>query len=341
MFVNRRLNSRQLFAWLSRDVLLLLLFNGVLAVLFAHEHIRISIPWVPISVIGTAVAFFVGFKNNQAYDRVWEARRIWGGIVNDSRSWGMMVISFVRPFDEESRAKVASIHKNLIYRHLAWMYAHRHSLLEPMSWEPVGAKTLEGRRAKRFDRRFGLGAVAQDVTLDDLGRFISTEELQRMRSYKNIATQLINEQSLQLAELRADGYFSDYKHVDLEGILRSFYTLQGQNERIKKFPFPRDYSTMSKAMVLLFITLMPFSLIPEMMKLGHWAFWLSIPIATLVGLVFLILEQLGDYNESPFMGTPNSMPMLAICRTIENDLREMLGEKDVPPAIQAVRGVLM
>tara|TARA_B100000795_G_scaffold35292_1_gene23312 strand:+ start:26607 stop:26840 length:234 start_codon:yes stop_codon:yes gene_type:complete len=50
-----------------------------------------AIPWLPISVVGTAVAFYVGFKNNQAYDRMWEAHKIWGGIVNESRTWGMLI----------------------------------------------------------------------------------------------------------------------------------------------------------------------------------------------------------------------------------------------------------
>ena len=44
------------------------------------------IPWTPITLIGTAVAFVVGFQNNAVYDRIWEARKIWGGIVNTSRN---------------------------------------------------------------------------------------------------------------------------------------------------------------------------------------------------------------------------------------------------------------
>lgn len=118
-------------------------------------------------------------------------------------------------------------------------------------------------------------------------------------------------------------------------------SMQDDNERIKGFPFPHDHSSMSKLIVYPFIVLVPFSLVPEMMRLGHWAFWLSIPTATIIGLVFIIMEEVGDYNENPFMGIPNCMPLLALCRTIEIDLREMPGEQDVPKPIPPVNGVLM
>jgi putative membrane protein len=154
MFIKRSLSPRHLSAWLARNVLWLALLNGFIAILYAHDIISISIPWLPTSVIGTAVAFFVGFKNNQAYDRLWEARKIWGGIVNDSRTWGMMVTSFIRPVNQEGTESIADVKKQLIYRHIAWLYSHRRMLLEPMAWEQVGAGNVAGKRAKWFDQKF-------------------------------------------------------------------------------------------------------------------------------------------------------------------------------------------
>lgn len=162
-----------------------------------------------------------------------------------------------------------------------------------------------------------------------------------MQGCANPAAQLINAQALQLAELREAGNLIDLRHVEMGNVLKSFYDLQGGNERIKKFPFPRDYSSMSQAIIYLFVVLVPFSLIPEMLTVGHWAFWLSIPISTLIGLVFIIMELVGDYNENPYMGTPNGMPMLSMCRSIEIDLRQMLGEQELPKPIAPVNGVLM
>ena len=77
------------------------------------------------------------------------------------------------------------------------------------------------------------------------------------------------------------------------------------------------------------------------MKVGTWGIWLSIPLTALIGWIYVMMEVVGDYSENPFQGMANDIPMLSLCRTIEIDLREMLHETDLPPAIQAKNGVLM
>ena len=95
MITTKEISLGKIISWSAHHILWLLLLMGSIATLYHFNIIRINIPWLPVSVVGTAVAFYVGFKNNQAYDRMWEARKIWGGIVNDSRTWGMMVDGFV------------------------------------------------------------------------------------------------------------------------------------------------------------------------------------------------------------------------------------------------------
>ena len=95
MLVTKGISVDKIIKWTAHHILWLLVFMGAIATLYYFKIIEVNIPWLPVSVVGTAVAFYVGFKNNQAYDRMWEARKIWGGIVNDSRSWGMMVDGFV------------------------------------------------------------------------------------------------------------------------------------------------------------------------------------------------------------------------------------------------------
>ena len=82
-------------------------------------------------------------------------------------------------------------------------------------------------------------------------------------------------------------------------------------------------------------------LICEFHKLGEYSAWFSIPFTILVGWVYLMMELIGDYSENPFEGTSNDIPMLSLCRTIEIDLLEMLGETELPSAIEPKRGVLM
>jgi putative membrane protein len=98
---------------------------------------------------------------------------------------------------------------------------------------------------------------------------------------------------------------------------------------------------MSRYFVGIFIFLLPFTMIPELIGLGEWGFWLSIPITALIGWVYVMMEVVGDYSENPFQGMANDIPMLSLCRVIEIDLREMLGETDLPPAIEARKGILM
>jgi putative membrane protein len=93
--------------------------------------------------------------------------------------------------------------------------------------------------------------------------------------------------------------------------------------------------------VAIFIFLLPLGLVGEFAQLGHNGVWLSIPFTVLVGWVYVMMELVGDYSENPFEGLGNDVPMLAICRTIEIDLREMLGERDLPPAVEPKNGVLM
>ncbi len=344
MIVTKGISLRNFIKWTAGHILWLLVLMGVIAAFYYFEIISFSIPWLPVSVIGTAVAFYVGFKNNQAYDRMWEARKIWGGIVNDSRTWGMMVDGYVTNLfkkDQASENDLQQIKKRLIYRHIAWLYAHRSQLLVATPWEHISQGGHIGRTAKKYQDKFGVGLLDDDITKTELKLFLPPDEHDRLIAHINTATQIINEQSRDLTQLRTQDFIDDFRHMEMENILRSFYTLQGKNERIKKFPLPRQYANMSRIFVGIFIMLLPFSMIPELMSLGHWGIWLSIPVTALIGWVYVMMEIVGDYSENPFQGMANDIPMMSLCRIIETDLREMLGETDLPPTIEAKNGVLM
>lgn len=344
MIITKGINLRKTIQWSGPHVLWLLLLMGSIATMYHFKIISFSIPWLPVSIIGTAVAFYVGFKNNQAYDRMWEARKIWGGIVNDSRTWGMMVDGYVTNLFRDNGKSASEIHgikQRLIYRHIGWLYAHRSQLLVATPWEHISQGGHLAKTAKKYQDNFGIGLLDDEVTRTELKLFLPSDEHDRLISHVNTATQIINEQSRDLTKLREQDMIDDFRHMEMENILRSFYTLQGKNERIKKFPLPRQYANMSRIFVGIFIALLPFSMIPELMKISEWGVWLSIPIATLIGWVYLMMELVGDYSENPFQGMANDIPMMSLCRVIEIDLREMLGETNLPPKVEAKNGVLM
>lgn len=344
MITSKSIGFGKIIFWSGHHILWLTVSVTGIAALYHYGHIKFSIPWLPISVIGTAVAFYVGFKNNSAYDRMWEARKVWGAIVNSSRAWGSYCKNYVSnqfAIEHVPAPALQAIKKRLLYRHIGWLYVLRYQLLQVVEWEHANQRGHVGKVAGKYRHYSGIGLVAEEESQIDWRDFFPEGEYERLMAYKNTATQIIDYQGSDLAALRADGLIDDFRHVELQQVLYDFYVHQGKLERLKKFPLPRQYANTSRYFTGIFLFLLPFSMIPELMKLGTLGLALAIPITVLVGWVYVMMEIVGDYSENPFQGMANDIPMLSLCRTIENDLREMLGETDLPPAIASKRGILM
>lgn len=315
----------------------LTLWASLVALLFHYTRWRwMVIPWVPVSLIGTAVAFYVGFKNNQAYDRLWEARKIWGGIVNSSRSFSSAMLAFLKDKSLTETTKV------LVYRHIAWLYQLRAQLLEPMSWEHASQNDPIGIVNRQRMKTTGIGILDPDLTSKALHQHLTPadfKELQQIRGNK--AMQLMHKQAESLTELHEKGHLSAFHHVHLQQLLNELVTQQGMAERIKKFPLPRQYASASFIFVVIFILFLPLGMVNEFDKLGEWGIWVSIPFCVIVGWVYVFMELVGDYSENPFEGLSSDVPMYSISRGIEIDLKEMLGETDLPEPVKAVNGVLL
>ncbi|HEX8017094.1 MAG TPA: bestrophin family ion channel, partial [Flavobacterium sp.] len=234
-----------------------------------------------------------------------------------------------------------AVKKRLIYRHIAWLYNHRSQLLIPSPWEHISQNGHTSKIAEYYQNSFGVGLVQEDIAKINHKELLAPDEQKRISTCRNPVVQLINEQSKDLASIREMGLLEDFRHMELVTILRSFYEHQGKNERIKKFPIPRTFASLSNIFVGIFIFLLPFSMIPELMKVASYGICLAVPLTILIGWVYIMMEVVGDYSENPFQGMANDIPMLSLCRTIEIDLREMLGEKNLPEPIKAKGNVLM
>jgi ion channel-forming bestrophin family protein len=282
--------------------------------------------WVPIALVGTSAAFIVGFKNTQTYNRLWEARQIWGGIVNLSRSWGLMATGFVSN---------APIQQRLVYRHIAWLTALRFQMREKRSWE-----NQDKPANVEFGRRFVVPEWQSSLE-DELRPLLSGDELRYVMSKKNRATHLISLQSRHLKELKETGALEVLSHIEMENMLVGLYDQQGRSERIKNFPYPRQFSTISLFFIRIFVFMVPFGLLQDFDELGeHWV-WLSVPFSLIVMWIFYTMERIGESTENPFEGTANDVPISSIARTIEIDLREMLDENTLPPALPPVNSIQM
>lgn len=316
------------FNWSKKPFIIGFLYALVICVISFLFNISIAIPWQPISVIGIAVAFYLGFKNNSSYDRTWEARKIWGGMVNNSRSFAAAVVSFTK--GEKSDA----IKKELIYRHIAWLTALRHQLRLSRSWEHT-----EDRLGKRYS-----ATVCEDYNdklENELLSYISKQELDALQGKANKATQILKTQSVRLQALRDADYFEDFRHMELHQLIRTFYDDQGKSERIKNFPFPRQYASTALWLTLVFCAFVPLGLVDIFMSINDWMFWVCPFISGLLIWIFFLMEKIGDYSENPFEGTYNDVPITSIARGIEIDIREMIDDGDIPGPVEPENGFLM
>ena len=338
MYVKRNISWKIVFriAWKN---LIFFTFYGTAVVFtfhyFDHHDVNVSIPFLPISTIGIAVAFYVGFKNNQAYDRFWEGRKIWGGIVNYSRTWGNAILSFVslKHANADITDKALFEHQRiLIYRHIAWINALRLQLRKPSIFSINFNKSIS---------KFYQGAPGSEDWKNNVGTFLPEEEKEPLKNRKNAATQLVRNQGAHLKKIEELGLIEDFRHMELMSYLEEFYNLQGKCERIKNTPLPRQYAFFSNLFVWVFILLMPFGLVGEFAEMGHDFIWLMIPIYVLVSWIFITMEVVGDNSEDPFENFVNDVPMTALCRTIEIDLRDMLDEDNLPEKISPVDNILM
>lgn len=336
MHAGRRYTLKEFVYWTRRDIYILAIFAAVPVILYKVLGWKwLAIPWVPIALVGTAAAFIVGFRNTQTYNRLWEARQIYGAIVNASRSWGIMVKDLITG-TQVSQEALKSIHREMIYRHIAWLTALRFQLREPRTWENIKSKksNLEYSNHYRVDEWLN--------KLDDsLQPFLSQQECAYVLSKKNRATHIISLQSAQLQRLKAEGMIDPLNCVEMENMLVNLYDQQGKCERIKNFPYPRQFATVNQMFIRLFVSLIPFGILNEFQKLDGWMIWLSIPFSVVVSWIFMTMERIGESTENPFEGGANDVPITAMTRTIEIDLREMLDEQDLPPALTPVNQILM
>jgi len=262
-----------------------------------------------IGLIATVVGIFIVFRFNEAYQRWWEARILWGGLVNESRSFAREVVTLLTPtripkLTSEEVAREAQT--DLVYRHLAFCNALRISLREQDCW-------------------------------NELEPFIQREELTDLEDFANKPTRLIQSQGARLAELIGTDVSQQLLLMRFDSRLSCFYDLQGGCERIKKTAFPDEVRFISRGLVWLSAIAVPVAFLSTDRQIRV----IEVLAVIVISLSFMVVEQLGASLKNPFENDDNDTPMTALCRTIEIDLRQQLGEKGVPAPIEPVDGVLM
>ncbi len=330
MQAGRRYTFFQTANWTRKYILLFLIWDTIPVSLYFFFGIEwVVIPWQPLSLIGIAVAFYLGFKNNSSYDRLWEARKIWGGIVNASRSFTVMARDFINndeAVQQLSNDQLMEIRKKIVHRHVAWLHALAIEMRKVKKWEH------DNRKEKRLRKM--LGVEYSETQFDRVRNMLSEADFDYVMSKGNRSSHLLSVQSKDLMQLRRKGIIEHFRHLQMQEMITEFYTLQGKSERIKNFPFPRQYATVNYFFAVIFILLLPFGMLDIFIEKGtQFWLWMSIPFSVIASWVFWMMEMIGEYSENPFEGLYNDVPITNIATGIEIDIRQMLDEEDLPDPV--------
>lgn len=302
MLLKKNIPIRYIAGKIKAELLLVSLYSIVVVVLykvlqFTHLAIPLSIPMI----MGTVISLLLAFRSNQAYDRWWEARTIWGAIVNDSRTLARQVNTFVHAPDKEEQAHFFK--SRFMKRQIAWCYSLSRSLR--------GQESLFG-----------------------MEKYISRSDMQHVKNFNNSPMAVLDLQGQDLLKAYNNGLMNEYQQVELDRTLSRLCDAMGKCERIKNTIFPATYSLYIHFSLLFFFLLLPFAVVETF---G----FMTIPAVIAISAVFFLIEKMAIHLQDPFENKPTDTPMTAICFTIERDLKQMISEMEhavaTTPATKAKR----
>jgi putative membrane protein len=262
----------------------------------------VALPHIPLTLFGSAIGIIVAFRNQSSYARWWEARTLWGALVNNSRSWARQVTTVMMPLNDAEAGELKVYQRRLVYHGIAYVIALRQHLrgLEP--WQ-------------------------------ELTPLLSEQEMAGLRDQKNVPLGIQQQMGALLRQCQVRGWIDIAHWRALDANLDDLVDAQGGTERIKVTPMPKQYDYFPQLFVQIYCVMLPLALVINM---G----WYTPLGSTLVGFIFLALDQIGRDLEDPFQNSIYDVPLTSITTAIEINLRQLLGETVVPESEKPVRGVL-
>lgn len=335
MNVGKSYRLSEFILWTRREIYVLLALGTVPVCLYQLAHWRwLAIPWTVVALIGTATALVVSFKNTQTYNRTVEAQQIWTAILNSSKAWGLLTRDYLQ--NEAST-------RQLVKRHLAWLTALRYQMRRHRVWESTNGQTNAEYQA------FYCVPEKETPLQAELAQYLDGDELQAILGARNKATQLLARQSQAISALYRSGEITINFFIEMEKSIKELLDHQGRSERIKNFPYPRQYAIINVLFIRFFCALLPFGMLKEFDALntpmvgalqGHMV-WLVVPFSVAISWMYTSLEQVGASTENPFEGGANDVPIAQICRMAEIEMREMLGDTDLPPLLRTKNNIIL
>ncbi len=262
-----------------------------------------ALPFATVGLLGSALAIFVAFRNNAAYNRWWEARSQWASLLTASRIFARQIVACTQGqvlADKATEAAAGAFCREMLLRQVAFAQALRVQL----------------RQAGRDD---GLAAL------------VSPDELVQLQRFSNPPVYILHRQGLRVKEAMAHNLLGAFDGIVLEPPLAACGAAQAACEKLADTPLPRQYAFFTRVLVWLFILLLPFGLLSLLPASAAGYVWLT-PLTVLIAATFSTLDRTGQSLEEPFANRITDVPLTYLCEVFESEVRELLGEQATKPA---------
>jgi putative membrane protein len=296
MLLKKNIPIKYVFGKIKYEVLFVAIYGILIEIIYQNYHVTsISIPMTIHTVLGTIISLLLAFRSNQAYDRWWEARIVWGAIVNDSRTLARQILFLMEdPYDNDS---IRPFKHRMIKRQIAWCYA------------------------------LGKGLRKSDP-MPIIRKFVSEEEAAFVDEFDCKHIGLLQLHARDLNNAHKQGWLNSYQQIEIDGTITRLCDSMGKCERIKNTVFPSTYSLYIHLALHFFILLLPFGLV-ELFG------FLMVPVLVVITACFFLIEKMAIHLQDPFENKPTDTPVLSISRNIERDLKQMMSEKSNVPVVEA------
>lgn len=339
MHVGRKYKFSQFLGWTGWEAACLIGWSLlVTAFLYFSQWSFLSIPAPVLTIIGSALAIILAFKNQQCYARFDEALKLAGQLYGNSL---ILADKLKITLGNIDAAQSGPLLKDFYYRHLALLTVLRFTLREQKPWENT---------TSRGNARFlaSLPAPESQSTLkDELKAYLPDADVPKVLAHRGDKEAFVlHWQHEALSDLFNRKLITELILTVLAAALDDVSRSQGALKRIKNYPYARNFYSIAVFLVAIYVAAVPFGLYPYAQELGRsaglgqWTVWLNVPFSALVGWIFVSLEKVGENSSNPFEGGPNDVPISSTARRVEIEMRTMLGEETDLKPIEAKENVL-
>jgi putative membrane protein len=238
--------------------------------------------------LASALTIFLAFRTNAAYGRWWEARQLWGQLVNTSRA---LAVQFLTMLDDETEDRHrVPLRNTLVLHHITFTHALRCHL-------------------------------RKQTALPEVRTFLGEEAARELSVYKNLPAGLVLRMGSLLRQARNEGMLDSFRWAAINENLTVLTNIQGACERIKNTPLPRQFDYLPRVLVNAFCWLLPLGLVEDLGLMTPIA-------SVLISFTFIAADLMSREISNPFENTIHDTPMTSLSRAIELNLREQMEEID-------------